>query len=939
MVGIEPRDGTEVKLPVGERLHLLCTGFPGTGKSTFFLSQMLQDIERGDSVFLFDPHGDLARRLLTHISKKRWGDVVYVNPLTAWDHSRVVRFNFLEMRRGLHEGLVTRMFMDALKKNYPGFWGPRLDAIMTHAIYLLFDVEKEATLPKLGKVLSSVGWREGLLDRCDDEEIKRFWRFDFPNMPDFAVTAAQTKLYEIMTEKVLKPMTSATKSTIDFYSLMNEGKIVIINLPEGALTSTITGFLGSMLLSQIYQAGMARERVPEEERRIVHVYVDEAHRFITEILRDNMQALRKYNVFLSVASQYLQQYSREVQNDIPQLANTHVAFASGKETSMKIEEFFSSRLGKGRFRRAYESLMRTPEYLFYLSVPIGGIREVFLVKTIDPGIGPTDPDEVVRHSLGIYGEEYSVVEGRAKRIDIPYPGEITPVEYFLLSYLDQHRQTPEGNLMKSLKKRYKFPETATDAALSKLYMEGKIDYKERMETADRREARKLQKFFWITDAGLQLLYPRWSGPRMGGYAHIFMICRILYDYRLRGYYPKLATGKEADHETVRVEEKMKGKVELWPDVLVYPMERGESYSRDNLGHWDKARAFPVEVEAYPTGSEFSGSHLDRTKAHFRAARDRMERPVVFAVKCPEDAAGVERAIKEEGAEIVADIMGRHVQKGAAEIYTIKWMIPSKKEFQSQLAEVRKFAEDANVSHVAEPEDFVGDEAPDYANRQGLSEIAKRKNGKLPAGGVLGGPAPELEEKVEAEPEIKIEPAEPGIRKGEPLAPPPEKAHEGWTPQRARQFETTYHQGRRRVLRKRHLVAERKKAIKEKELRARKIKAFPVSAPQKEKLAVSEPPTVPGPTDRRQPLLLGAQKKKPTLKAFERIKELSPEEEVEEKHLRMLVDDGWTLRVRNMKSGARLTARKRVNGVRKEKYIGTYNEKIKKVLERLGLSGL
>lgn len=245
---------------------------------------------------------------------------------------------------------------------------------MTHAIYLLFDVEKEATLPKLGKVLSNVGWREGLLDRCDDEEIKRFWRYDFPNMPDFAVTAAQTKLYEIMTEKVLKPMTSATKSTIDFYSLMNEGKIVIIDLPEGSLTSTITGFLGSMLLSQIYQAGMARERIPEEERKPVHVYVDEAHRFITEILRDNMQALRKYNVFLSVASQYLQQYSREVQNDIPQLANTHVAFASGKETSMKIEEFFSSRLGKGRFRKAYESLMRTPKFFFYISVPIGGIR-------------------------------------------------------------------------------------------------------------------------------------------------------------------------------------------------------------------------------------------------------------------------------------------------------------------------------------------------------------------------------------------------------------------------------------------------------------------------------------------------------------------------------------------------------------------------------------
>lgn len=199
-----------------------------------------------------------------------------------------------------------------------------------------------------------------------------------------------------------------------------------------------------------------------------------------------------------------------------------------------------------------------------------------------------------------------------------------------------------------------------------------------------------------------------------------------------------------------------------------------------------------------------------------------------------------------------------------------------------------------------------------------------------------------------------------IRKGEPLVPPPEKAREGWTPQKARQFETIYHQGRRRELRKRRLAVEREKAVREKEpATGEKPGPFPVRAEpaplEKETVTPEEKPTTFKPTRPRQPLLWGTPEKRPATEkakaesALEKASRLPVEkkaeatfeepkrEEKKEERLRKFVNEGWSPRVRNLKSGVRLTVRKREDGVLKEKYIGTYDEKMKEILEKMGLS--
>jgi len=124
-----------------DRMHMAVVGFPGTGKSTFLLNLIKQNIMAGEGFMVIDPHGDLIRKAITHVPKNMWDRVVYISPLTAYDKRfrSVVQINFLQYEKKLDRDLVARTIMDALQKIYQRFWGPRLDMIMLNALYLLLE--------------------------------------------------------------------------------------------------------------------------------------------------------------------------------------------------------------------------------------------------------------------------------------------------------------------------------------------------------------------------------------------------------------------------------------------------------------------------------------------------------------------------------------------------------------------------------------------------------------------------------------------------------------------------------------------------------------------------------------------------------------------------------------------------------------------------------
>jgi len=374
-----------------ERVHMAVVGFPGVGKSRFLLSLAVQDVRKGRGVLIIDPHGDLVKLFLTHVPRERWDDVIYIDPTTARDYGRVVKINFLEVKDFKDRDIVARCFMESLEKIYARFWGPRLDMILMNAVYALLD-SGDTNLSHLYNIIADETFREGCLQRVGDERVKAFWENEFKKMPKDAGGAALTKIYRIVQERIVAPMFECQRSGFDFREAMDAGKIIVVNLSEGAITSDVANFLGSLILSRVYLAGMSREDTPEHQRRPFYVYVDEAYRFVSDSIRDILQSLRKYRVYVTLASQYLGQYKREIAESIPHLCDTIICFSTGEETARQLQEFFKPSLN-------YSDLMHLPKYTFAASAIVGGKRECQVLRSIDLGQGPNNPEEVIAYSL------------------------------------------------------------------------------------------------------------------------------------------------------------------------------------------------------------------------------------------------------------------------------------------------------------------------------------------------------------------------------------------------------------------------------------------------------------------------------------------------------------------------------------------------------------
>ena len=249
------REGKVRGIFKSDRIHVAVFGFPGTGKSTLLLSMILQHVRNDEGFLLIDPHGDLVKKLISLIPKEKWGRVIYVDPLTCFDErfKSVVQINFLEYEKTLDRDLVARVLMDSLSKIYSKFWGPRLDMIMMNAIYLLLEASSPRC-PKFSEIydiLANDEYRETKLAKCSDEKVRSFWEKEFNRMPKDASSAVLTKIYRIVQERVIAPMFDCEKSSIDFRKAMDQGSFVIINLSEGAITSDLANFLGSLILARV----------------------------------------------------------------------------------------------------------------------------------------------------------------------------------------------------------------------------------------------------------------------------------------------------------------------------------------------------------------------------------------------------------------------------------------------------------------------------------------------------------------------------------------------------------------------------------------------------------------------------------------------------------------------------------------------------------------
>ena len=291
--------------------HLAIIGKTGMGKSTLLQRLMVSDIRAGRGVALIDPHGDLAEGILQCVPNRRTNDVVLFD---AGDRDFPVSFNPLSRPAVEQRPLVAAGVVSAFKKRYGVSWGPRLEYILRNALLTLLE-QQGTSLASLLRLLSDKHYRKGITAQLGDPVLRSFWQHEYEQWSEKyrseAVALIQNKVGQFLSHPVLRRIVGQARSTLDLRQVMDDGRILIVNLSKGRIGEGASTLLGSLLVTQLQLAAMSRAEIREADRTDFFAYVDEFQNFATESFATILSEARKYRLSLTIANQYLAQMDEQ----------------------------------------------------------------------------------------------------------------------------------------------------------------------------------------------------------------------------------------------------------------------------------------------------------------------------------------------------------------------------------------------------------------------------------------------------------------------------------------------------------------------------------------------------------------------------------------------------------------------------------------------------
>jgi len=360
------------------RAHMYVIGKTGTGKSTLLETLIRQDIENGEGLALLDPHGDLIEKVLRAVPEKRKADLIYFN---VPDRANALGFNPLERVAPDKRSLAAAGLLDAFKKIWSDSWGPRLEHILRNAFLALLD-QPEATLADVLRLLDDSAFRREVSSRVYNTQVRDFWLREYENYPlrlrAEAIAPIQNKVGAFLTDSLLNRILTQKRSDFDLRRVMDEGKILLVNLAKGKIGGDASALLGALLVTKIGLAGLSRADIPEESRRDFYLYLDEFQNFATLSLANMLSELRKYHAQMILSHQHQAQLDPQVRESILGNIGTIIAFRLGlTDAEMLAGEFypdFSTR-----------DLINLANYQIYLKLVVDGIvSRPFRANTVPP---------------------------------------------------------------------------------------------------------------------------------------------------------------------------------------------------------------------------------------------------------------------------------------------------------------------------------------------------------------------------------------------------------------------------------------------------------------------------------------------------------------------------------------------------------------------------
>lgn len=358
--------------------HVYLIGKTGTGKSTLLETMIRQDITSGTGLAVLDPHGDLVERLVPVAEERRPGDLVYFN---VPDAAHPLGFNPLETIPPAKRPLAASGLLDVFRKLWPDSWGPRLEHILRNALLLLLD-QPETTLADVLRLFDDEEFRVRAAGRTANAQVRRFWLHEFAGYTKSfrteAVAPIENKVGAFLADPVLQRILAQRRSAFEVRRVMDEGKLLLVNLSKGRLGADSASLLGSLLVSKLGLEALARADTPEAARRPFFVYLDEFQSFTTLALAGMLSELRKYRVGLVLAHQYLGQVEEPVRDAILGNVGTMLVFRVGPEDAEVFEKEFEP-----EFRAS--DLVALPNYATYVKLMVDGkATRPFSAETPEP---------------------------------------------------------------------------------------------------------------------------------------------------------------------------------------------------------------------------------------------------------------------------------------------------------------------------------------------------------------------------------------------------------------------------------------------------------------------------------------------------------------------------------------------------------------------------
>ncbi len=315
------------------RRHMYIIGKTGTGKSEFLKSMIMQDINNGEGLAVIDPHGDLIDDILQLIPSSRAEDVILFDPS---DTTRPMGFNMLEAATEEQKHYVVTSIIGLMYKlfdpNKTGIIGPRFEhAIRNAMLTVMYD--PGATFIEVVRVLTDANFVQELLPRVQDPIIRRYWTDQIAQTSDFhkseVLDYIVSKFGRFVTNKMIRNIIGQSYSSFNFREVMDNKKILLVNLSKGKIGEENSNFLGLILVPKILVAAMSRQDIPQDQRKDFFLYVDEFQNFATPDFAQILSEARKYRLNLIVANQFVGQMDEEVKNAIFGNVGTVSAFRVG----------------------------------------------------------------------------------------------------------------------------------------------------------------------------------------------------------------------------------------------------------------------------------------------------------------------------------------------------------------------------------------------------------------------------------------------------------------------------------------------------------------------------------------------------------------------------------------------------------------------------------